>query len=180
MAKTEADDESTLLLTLSQLETLCHAPVPAACRAIFEDYPEILRHALRANDGSDSEGFVSEAELLADPIDVLNINHEVRLHSITDPEGREFSWPDTFLVIGETGDGDYYCVDASGEHEGVMQFRHHAVEFEVVTESMEEFLELLVECFVMDLQAEENDEFDDDEFAETEESDIVENSEPEY
>ena len=185
MAKTETGDESTLLHTLSQLETLCHAPLPATCRAIYAAYPEILRHALRANDGSNSEGFVSEAELLADPGDVLNINHEVRLHSITDPEGREFSWPDTFLVIGETGDGDYYCVDASGEHEGVMQFRHHAVEFEVVAESMEEFAELLIECFVTDLEAEDSDEFDsdefdDDEFVETEESDTDKSSEPEY
>ena len=51
----------------SELETLCQAPVPAAWRAVLTDYPDALRRAVRADDGSDSEGFVSEAELLADP-----------------------------------------------------------------------------------------------------------------
>ena len=152
---------------ISQLEKLCEAPVPTACRAVLTNYPEALRGAVRADDGSDSEGLVSEAELLADAVEVLRINHEVRLEAVFDPEGREFRWPIPFLVIGETGDGDYYCVDATGEHEGVLQFRHHAVEFEPVADSMEEFIELLVECFVTgindpDDDAEDDEEFDDD------------------
>ena len=163
MAKTKEGEIQVNSNALSQLETLCQAPLPSACRAVFANYPEILRRAMRADDGSDTEGFVSEAELLADPATVLRINREVRLHSILDPEGREFRWPGTFLVIGETGDGDYYCVDASGEHEGVLQFRHHSVEFDTVAESMEEFHELLVECFVTGVDADDDEEFDDDE-----------------
>lgn len=72
----------------------------------------------------------------------------MRLAPILDPEGREFRWPDQLLVIGETGDGDYYCVDSDGEHEGVLQFRHFAVEFETIADSLEDFVELLIECFV--------------------------------
>ena len=147
----------------AELETLCQAPVPTACRAFLTKYPEALRGAVRADDGSDVEGLVSEAELLADPVEVLRINREVRLDSILDPEGREFCWPTPFLVIGETGDGDYYCIDASGEHEGVLQFRHHAVEFETVADSMDEFIELLVECFVTGIDAEDIDDEDADE-----------------
>ena len=150
----------------SELETLCQAPLPTACRAVLMHYPEALRGAVRADDGSDAEGLVSDAELLADPVDVLRINREVRLDSILDPEGREFRWPTPFLVIGETGDGDYYCIDASGEHEGVLQFRHHAVEFESVADSMDEFIELLVECFVTGIDAEDIEDEDEEEFDE--------------
>ncbi len=146
-----------------QLETLCQAPIPTPFRTVLTDYPEVLRGAVRADDGSDTEGLVSEAELLADAVEVLRINREVRLDSILDPEGREFRWPIPFLVIGETGDGDYYCIDAAGEHEGVLQFRHHAVEFEPVADSLDEFIELLVECFVTGINDEHADEFDDDE-----------------
>lgn len=165
----------------SELETLCQAPLPTACRAVLTDYPDALTGAVRADDGSDVEGFVSEAELLADPVEVLRINREVRLDSILDPEGREFRWPTPFLVIGETGDGDYYCIDASGEHEGVLQFRHHAVEFESVADSMDEFIELLVECFVTgidaeDIDAEDEQEFDEDD-DESEDADDLEDEE---
>ncbi len=166
----------------SELETLCQAPVPAAWRAVLTDYPEALRRAVRADDGSDSEGFVSEAELLADPAEVLRINREVRQDSILDPEGREFRWPVAFLVIGETGDGDYYCIDAAGGHEGVLQFRHHAVEFEPVADSMDEFIELLVECFVTGIDAEDIDEEedqDDDEEFDDEDDEVEDDEEPE-
>ncbi len=165
---------------LSELEALCQARIPPACRVVLTDYPAALRGAVRADDGSDSEGLVSEAELLADPAEVLRINREVRLDSILDPEGREFRWPAQFLVIGETGDGDYYCVDTAGEHEGVLQFRHHAVEFEPVADSMDEFIELLVECFVTGIDAEDiedsdEDEFEDedDEFEDAEDDDVL-------
>ena len=130
------------------LEDLCGSPLPAGCRTVLTDYPSALRGAVRAEDGTDSEGLVSENELIGDPVEVLRINREVRSERVLDPEGREFCWPPKFLVIGETGEGDYYCVDIDGEHEGVLQFRHHAVEFEEVAETLDEFIEMLVECFV--------------------------------
>ena len=154
---------------ISQLAKLCQAQIPSDCCAVFTSYPEVLRGVPRADDGSDSEGFVSEAELFADPAVALRVNQEVRKESILDPDGQEFCWPMTFLVIGETGDGDYYCLDTVGEHEGVMQFRHHTVEFEMVAESMSDFIELLVECFV-----EGDAESDGDELDEFEELPLVE------
>ena len=42
-------------------------------------------------------------------------------------------------MIGETGEGDYYCIDVDGEHTGVLQFRHQEVDFEILTDSIGEF-----------------------------------------
>jgi hypothetical protein len=148
------------------LEALCEASVPLNYIQLLDSYPPALRVAFRADSGDDSEGVVSEVELFSSPTDVLEINREVRAIAILDPEGQEFRWPDQLLVIGETGDGDYYCVDLDGEHAGVLQFRHHAVEFEVVTDSLEEFVEMLIESFVTG--SESGDDFDDSESDETE------------
>lgn len=134
--------------SLQELERLCEASLPADYRALLDSYPEVLRLAARADDGGESDGMVADVELLANLQDIVEINREVRLGTILDPEGQEFRWPDQFLVIGETGDGDYYCVDADCEHEGVLQFRHHPVEFEIIADSLDEFVEMLVESFV--------------------------------
>jgi hypothetical protein len=143
-----------------ELERLCDAPLPAEYLALLDSYPDALRSVARADDGSDSEGLVADVELLARLPDIVEINREVRLGSILDPEGREFRWPDQLLVIGETGDGDYYCVDTDGENTGVLQFRHHAVEFEVIADSLNEFVEMLVEAFVTG--SEGHDDSDED------------------
>jgi hypothetical protein len=132
---------------LAVLEKLCEATLPADYVALLNAYPPHLLSAERAEDGHDSEGTVSEVELLADPMQVVAINQEVRMGTVHDPDGNEFRWPDQLLVIGETGDGDYYCVDCDGEHPGVLQFRHHPVEFEFITDSLQEFVELLLESF---------------------------------
>lgn len=92
-----------------------------------------------------SDGTVAEVELMAELSDIQEINHEVRLGTVLDPEGREFRWPDQLLVIGETGDGDYYCVDTDGVHQGVLQFRHQSVEFLIIAESLDEFVEMLLD-----------------------------------
>lgn len=141
---------------VQDLEHLCDAQLPAEYIQLMKSYPSILAAACRADSGNDSEGFVSEVELFSSLEDVLEINREVRAVSILDPEGQEFRWPDQLLVIGETGDGDYYCVDLDGEHTGVLQFRHHAVEFEVIADSLEEFVDMLTESFVT------GDAFDED------------------
>jgi hypothetical protein len=132
---------------LADLEQLCEAPLPAEYIGLLNAYPSNLRSAIRAEDGSDSEGTVSEVELLADPIQVVAINREVRQGIVHDPDGNEFRWPEQLLVIGETGDGDYYCLDCDGEHPGILQFRHHPVEFEIIADSLQEFVELLLESF---------------------------------
>ena len=151
---------------VQDLEHLCDARLPVEYIHLLKSYPSILATACRADSGDYSEGFVSEVELFSSPTDVLEINREVRAVSILDPEGQEFRWPDQLLVIGETGEGDYYCVDLDGEHAGVLQFRHHAVEFEVIADSLEEFVEMLIESFVTG--SESGDDFDDSEPDETE------------
>lgn len=151
---------------VQDLEQLCEAPLPVEYMNLLKSYPSILVTACRADSGDGSEGFVSEVELLSSLADVLEINREVRAVSILDPEGQEFRWPDQLLVIGETGDGDYYCVDLDGEHAGVLQFRHHAVEFEVIADSLEEYVEMLTESFVTGDTS--DDDFDDPESEEIE------------
>jgi hypothetical protein len=151
---------------VQDLEQLCEARLPVEYMHLLKSYPSILATACRADSGDGSEGFVSEVELLSSPADVLEINREVRAVSILDPEGQEFRWPDQLLVIGETGDGDYYCVDLDGEHAGVLQFRHHAVEFEVIADSLEEYVEMLTESFVTGDTS--DDDFDDPESEEIE------------
>lgn len=146
-----------------ELERICDASLPADYVALLDSYPGILRTATRADNRSDSEGTVADVELLASPDDIVEINREVRLGTILDPEGQEFRWPDQLLVIGETGDGDYYCVDTDGEHEGVLQFRHHAVEFEIIADSLAEFVEMLVESFVTGSELDDDSGEDDPE-----------------
>ena len=151
---------------VQELERLCEARLPAEYIRLITPYPPVLASVCRADSGDDSEGFVSEVELFSSPTDVLEINREVRAVSILDPEGQEFRWPDQLLVIGETGDGDYYCVDLDGDHTGVLQFRHHAVEFEVIADSLEEFVDMLAESFVTGDVS--DDDIDDYESEETE------------
>jgi hypothetical protein len=135
-----------------QLTDYCGGPLPADWLQLMSDYPERLRTALRAEDGSASEGTVSGMELVIQPERVLELNSEVRHESIADPDGREFSWPDQLLVIGESGDGDYYCLDTSGEHSGVLQYRHLRMEFEVIADSLAEFVTLLLQEYATDAE----------------------------
>lgn len=114
---------------------------------LIDRYPPQLRNVARADDGSDAEGQVSTVELMCDLADVVDINEEVRFESVPDPQGEEFHWPDQVLVIGENGEGDYYGIDLAGEYPGVLFFDHQAVEFEEITESLKEYVELLRESF---------------------------------
>ncbi len=122
--------------------------------AIRDDYAELigqfpsqLLNIPRSDDGADDEGWVNTVELMSDLMDVLDANQEVRFGPVTHPDGHEFTWPDQVLVIGEDGEGDYYCIDLAGEYSGVLFFDHQLVEFEEITESLSEYVELLQESF---------------------------------
>ena len=132
---------------LQQLEDLIELPLPDDYLAVLNNYPTLLRTASRGTDDDQLVGSVADFELIADPAHVLEINLESRLCSVLDPSGLEFFWPNQLVVIGETGAGDYYCLDASGEHEGVFLFDHQPVEFEIVAESLQEFVDALVTSF---------------------------------
>ncbi len=135
---------------IHELEELCGAGLPDDYLRLLNSYPAALRQAARAEDDSFSEGTVAEVDLMAELSDLVEINHEVRLGPVLDPKGQEFRWPEQLLVIGETGDGDYYCVDTDGEHQGVLQFRHQSVEFESVADSLDEFVGMLLDRYVAD------------------------------
>lgn len=140
---------------VAQLEAAFGCSLPAQYLEVLQNYPVALRHANRAMDNSDAEGTVPEVDLLRDVPSVIEINLEARSHPMVAPDGIEYAWPDQFMIIGETGSGDYYCIDLNGEVEGVMQYNHQAVEFEVIADSMSDFIEILTEVYVADGSASE-------------------------
>jgi len=132
---------------LDQITELVGNVPPEEYLSLLINYPEALTSINRAIDESTSEGTVADVELIRDPESILEINREARVDSVLDPNGLEFFWPDQFLIIGETGAGDYYCIDVDQEVAGVMQFDHHSIGFEVVADSLNEFVEILEESF---------------------------------
>ena len=132
---------------LCQLQQLTGFPVPDHYSRLLSEYPESLRNLQRAEDGSEAEGQVDSVELMSDPNDVIAVNREVRSSIVDDPDGEEFRWPDSILVIGENGEGDFFGLDLTGEYPGVLLYEHQAVEFQEITDSLEEFIELLRESF---------------------------------
>ena len=149
--------------TLAQLQKLCGNSLPEDFLRLMSAYPDVLKTAGRSDDQSGAGGVVADVELLAAAESLLEINREVRLCSLLDPEGQEFRWPQSYLVIGETGDGDYYCIDTAGEDPGVLQFLNQPVAFESVTDSLEEFVEMLMIAFTEGDDTSEFDEEDGDE-----------------
>lgn len=131
----------------SELETMLPAAVPDDYLKLLSDYPPTLLNARRAIDDSNDEGLVSQVELQIDLRAVLELNLEAREDSVPDPEGIERLWPDQFLIVGETGGGDYYCIDVLNEVDGVMQYDHQAVEFQQIADSLAEFVEILEDTF---------------------------------
>lgn len=133
---------------LRQLEQLPGHPLPEDYLQLLQNYPATLKVARRCIDNTDSEGMVADVELISDLQSLLDINREARLDSVPAPDGLEIYWPDQFLVIGETGSGDYYCIDVLAEVTGVMQYDHQSVSFDVIADSLVEFVEMLMETFV--------------------------------
>ena len=132
---------------IQQLNQLLGQVPPPDYLAILANYPSSLLTAKRSIDETDEEGMVCNVELLDDLDSVLQLNVECRTDSVMEADGGIFFWPEQFLVIGETGGGDYYCVDVDGDVEGVMQFDHQSVQFEVVADSLQEFVEILEDTF---------------------------------
>lgn len=154
---------------LLQLTELIGWELPAEYIELLEQYPASLSTRTREPDHPDCEETVAEVELLNDPQTILAINQEARRECILEPNGDEFVWPDQMMVIGETGTGDYFCIDVSGDVDGVIQYNHQAVTFEIIAESLEEFIEILEETFNGELDDEHYDEDGEEEDLETQE-----------
>ena len=134
--------------TIEQLTKMLGCSLPDYYLQRLRNYPAQLRTAMRAIDDSDREGCVADVEFIASLTSVLELNREARSDALVEPGGNEIAWPEQFLIIGESGSGDYYCIDVEGEVNGVMQYDHQAVEFEVIADSLEEFVEMLTETFI--------------------------------
>lgn len=119
--------------------------LPRAWAGVLQNYPEALRVALRGDGES-----VAELELSDDVDHLIEMNREVRRDAIMDGDGLVFDWPDSFLVIGEDGGGDYYCIDAEEADPHVMLFDHQLCEFCDLEETVDGFVELLLEQYVVD------------------------------
>ena len=146
---------------LQQLTELIGWELPAEYLAMLEQYPATLSTRTREFDHPDCEESVAEVELLNDPQTILAINQEARRECILEPNGDEFVWPDQMMVIGETGTGDYFCIDVSGDVDGVIQYNHQAVTFEIIADSLAEFIEMLEET--LNGEAADGDDDDPDE-----------------
>ena len=133
--------------TINAIQELTGFTIRDDYAQLINAFPSQLMNIQRADNGSDAEGQVNNVELMNGMTDVLDINHEVRLGSVEHPDGHEFFWPDQVLAIGENGEGDYYAIDLAGEYMGVLFFDHQRVEFEEITGSLDEYVELLQESF---------------------------------
>lgn len=134
----------------SHLQQLCGCPLPDKWLLLLRNYPSALLTAGRGADDQPDEGTVSQVELLSDDSTILQINLEARAETWLDPQGNAFNWPPTHLVIGETGDGDYYCIDAAAAAPAVLQYRAQFVLFENAADSLDEFVEMLLLAFTED------------------------------
>jgi hypothetical protein len=133
--------------TLNEIRELTGFEIREDYVRLIGEFPGQLLNIPRADDGSGDEGQVDTVELMSDLADVLDINQEVRSGSVEHPDGHQFYWPDQVLVIGENAEGDYYAIDLADEYPGVLFFDHQLVEFEEITDSLNEYVELLQESF---------------------------------
>ena len=151
---------------LDQLAAMCGRSLPADYIDLLANYPQELTTAVRAIDESDSLGTVADAELLQSLECVIALNLEVRGQPLVTPDGTEQLWPDQFAVIGENGSGNYFCIDVNRDIEGIIEYDHQSVEFSECAESLQDFVDMLLETFVDGVD--ENDwRFPDEEDADT-------------
>lgn len=130
-----------------QLETMLETQIPEWYLDFLQNYPQSLKTACRALDESNAEGFVRDVELCEDPADILFLNQEAREDWVPTPDHAELYWPPQMLIVGETGFGDYYCIDAMEEVQGIVQYNHQDVTFEQITDDLQEFVIILEDTF---------------------------------
>jgi hypothetical protein len=80
---------------------------------------------------------VREREVFADVQKALVVNLEVRRRPPVDGA----AWPDQYFVVGESGCGDWYCLDTSHSPAPVVCWNHETAAFEPTAHSLSAFLE---------------------------------------
>ena len=100
---------------LVHIEAELDIELPSTYRKFIANYPAML---LRP--GTDATKF----ELLNSPDNIIKLNQVVRSWS-------SFDWPDEYLVIGQSGCGDYYAIDVDDEYSPVYLWNHEIGDFAV-------------------------------------------------
>jgi hypothetical protein len=107
---------------VNRIESLLTITLPSDYRQFLLAYPKDM-----PADSARHEIFES-----ADAI----IGHTEELRAGLLPET---SWPDDMLVIGDSGCGDFYCLDLSEEPPSVVCWNHETGEFEFTASSINQW-----------------------------------------
>ena len=101
--------------------------------------------ALNADDAAE----ICEHEFLRDPERIIALNNEMRQlkarWTTDDLEPRP--WPDDYLIIGDSGCGDYYCVSRTRAFPGIVAYEHEMAAFTPFAASFDEYYELMMQDF---------------------------------
>ena len=128
VARREGDsvDGSMTEAGVRRIEEAFGARLPSDYRRLMMEYP---RELLACG--------ASEMELLNEPSRIIAENLRVR-------SGTEsfslIDWPPRYFVIGETGSGDYYCLNMKRASSPVMLFDQFGIQFKEHAPSLDEWL----------------------------------------
>jgi hypothetical protein len=115
---------------------------------IYRKYLTSLSSRLQLEGFNDSDfADISKNELIFDPDRINILNQEIRSFKAYWNTGWQEPgfWPDDYLIIGESGSGNYYCISKSGEFHDVLCFEHELAEFNHYADSLDSFYNLVIE-----------------------------------
>lgn len=116
--------------------------LPAKWAGYMLSYPAALQGLVRPNGIG-----VREYEFCHEPQLLKELNEDVRFGPVIDSENILYDWPEEFLVIGDNGVGDYFCIDTNDAECNVLYFDHQLGEFFELGETLDTFVECLVEQY---------------------------------
>jgi len=118
---------------LAKIETELDIELPDYYRAFVQNYPPLL---LAIPNGP----YLCELSNSAE--NVIQLNRLVRTFN-------SFEWPDEYLVIGESGCGDYYAIDIDDEDSSVYLWNHEQGDFsdDEEVDSLPEFAGQLIQSY---------------------------------
>src|SRR5262245_61779732 len=82
---------------------------------------------------------IAQHEILSDARSIIRENERVRAGELP-----LRSWPHDLFVIGDSGCGDYYCLDLSESVPAVVCWNHETGDFEETAPSLRAFLQQLI------------------------------------
>jgi hypothetical protein len=92
---------------------------------------------------------ICEHEFLNDQTKIEAANAEVRSFTAnwTPHPPEAHNWPDDYLVIGDSGCGDYYCISRSGSFPGVVAYEHEMASFTPFAPDFDAYYEAMMTDF---------------------------------